>query len=156
MASTDDPPAKDDDSSSSSDYSNSVVDDDSDDSSNGEGSRLVLRSFLLILTAASQEQNGFQSYFVHSPYYNLTPPEERQPILRIRWNSSDGPTLSPLMSLSYRGTSYEITDPDTGKLDQQSTWNRDVFRLIVQLASQVSVDISKFPLPTSLQVLPSP
>ena len=152
----DDPPAKDDDSSSSSDYSNSVADDDSDDASNGEGSRLVLRSFLLILTAASQEENGFQSYFVHSPYYNLTPPEERQPILKIRWDSGDGPTISPLMSLSYRGTSYAITDPDTGKLDQQASWNRDVFRLIVQLASQVSVDISKFPLPTSLQVLPSP
>jgi hypothetical protein len=152
-----DPPAKSDDPSSGSDYSNSVVDDsDDDNSSNGEGSRLVLRSFLLILTAAAQEQNGFQKYFVPSKYYNVTPLEERQPILKIRWDSSDGKTISPLMSLIYHGTYYQITDPDTGSIDQQSTWNRDVFRLIVQLASQVSVDISKFPLPTSLQVLPSP
>ncbi len=122
----------------------------------GEGSRLVLRSFLLILAAAAQEQSAYQACFVPSKYYQLTPPEERQPILKMRWSSADGPTISPLMSLTYRGTSYEITDPDTGKFDQQSTWNRDVFRLIVQLASQVSVDISKFPLPTSLQVLPSP
>lgn len=124
--------------------------------SKGEGSRLVLRSFLLILAAAAQEQTAYQTFFIPSKYFAITPPEERQPILKMRWNSSDGPTISPLISLSYRGTSYEITDPDTGRLDQQSTWNRDVFRLIVQLASQVSVDISKFPLPTSLQVLPSP
>jgi hypothetical protein len=157
-AQSNDPPSRSEDSAPASDYSDSVVDssDDSDDSSNGEGSRLVLRSFLLILTAASQEQNGFENYFAHSPYYDLTPPEERQPILKIRWGSGDGPTITPLMALLYRGTSYEITDRDTGKFDQQATWNRDVFRLIVQLASQVSVDISKFPLPTSLQVLPSP
>ncbi len=150
--------AKGENSATASDYSNSVVDDsdDSDDSSTGEGSRLVLRSFLLILTAASQEQNGFKACFLHSKYYSLTPPEERQPLLKTRWSPGDGPTISPLMSLLYRGTSYEITDPDTGRFDQQASWNRDVFRLIVQLASQVSVDISKFPLPTSLQVLPSP
>jgi hypothetical protein len=122
----------------------------------GEGSRLVLRSFLLILAAAAQEQAGFQACFVPSKYYSLTPPEERQPLLKMRWGLKDGPTQTPLMALIYRGTSYEITDPATDQVTQQASWNRDVFRLIVQLASQVSVDISKFPLPTSLQVLPSP
>jgi hypothetical protein len=156
-AQSDDPSARSDNPSSVSDYSQSEVDDsDDDDSSKGEGSRLVLRSFLLILTAAAQEQYGFEKYFAHTPYCQATPPEERQPILKIRWDSGNVATLSPLMSLDYRGTNYEITDPETSTLPQQSTWNRDVFRLIVQLASQVSVDISKFPLPTSLQVLPSP
>jgi hypothetical protein len=119
-----------------------------------KGSHLVLRSFLMILAAAAQEQNGYQAYFVPSKYFSSVPPEERRPLLKLRWNSSDGPLESPLMELNYRGIDYKVTDLDTGEPDQRSTWNRDMFRLIVQLASQVSVDISKFQLPTTLQVVP--
>jgi len=55
--------------------------------------------------------------------------------------------------VDYQGQSYQVTDPVTGKVDESSSWNRDVFRLLAELATQVSVDISKFPLPTTLQVI---
>jgi hypothetical protein len=35
---------------------------------------------------------------------------------------------------------------------EEQSWNRDVFRLISQITSQVTVDISKFPLPQILQL----
>jgi hypothetical protein len=35
---------------------------------------------------------------------------------------------------------------------QDASWNRDVFRLIAELSAQVTIDISKFPLPSILQL----
>jgi hypothetical protein len=61
--------------------------------------------------------------------------------------------LPALVAVDYQGQSYQVTDPVTGKVDESSSWNRDVFRLLAELATQVSVDISKFPLPTTLQVI---
>jgi hypothetical protein len=51
-----------------------------------------------------------------------------------------------------------VADVDTDSVDpsqyarENETWNRDMFRLIDQLSSQVTVDISKFPLPDILQL----
>jgi hypothetical protein len=123
---------------------------------NNTGPRMVLRSFLNILAAAAQEQTSFGALVETSPLFSHVPPIEARPILRLRWDKATGPLIPPLISLAYHDQTYEVTDPASGEIDEAASWNRDVFRLMTELASQVSVDISKFPLPTSLQVLPSP
>jgi hypothetical protein len=122
---------------------------------NYTGPRMVLRSFLKILSSAAQEQTGFNNLISRTSLLASIPPPEDRPILHLRWDSSTN-LISPLIALDYHGQSYQVTDPVSEKDGEQANWNRDVFRLLTQLASQVSVDISKFPLPTSLQVLPSP
>jgi hypothetical protein len=117
------------------------------------GSRLVLRSFLNILAAAAQEQTNFDVAVRHSAMFNHIPESELRPILRLKWDGDSTKLLPALISLNYQGESYQVTDPDTGKVDELASWNRDVFRLLTELGTQVSIDISKFPLPTTLQVL---
>jgi hypothetical protein len=57
----------------------------------------------------------------------------------------------PIIELNYRGKDYRIVDQKTTEGTDNQYWNRDVFRLINQLTSQVTVDISKFPLTEILQ-----
>jgi len=117
------------------------------------GSHLVLRSFLNIMAAAAQEQTNFAVALSHAAILSHVPESERRPILRLKWDGYQGQLLTPLLKLDYQGQTYIVTDPDTGNVDEDSSWNRDVFRLLAELATQVSIDISKFPLPTTLQVL---
>jgi len=117
------------------------------------GSHLVLRSFLNILAAAAQEQTSFDVAIGHTGFLNHIPESERRPIIKLKWEGENTKFLPPLVALDYQGESYQITDSDTGKVDESASWNRDVFRLLAELATQVSVDISKFPLPTTLQVV---
>jgi hypothetical protein len=69
---------------------------------------------------------------------------------------TDKITSSPLVELTYENEDYVVANfadqsAPTGT-DEDPTWNRDVFRLISQLIAQVTVDISKFPIPTILQL----
>jgi hypothetical protein len=118
------------------------------------GSHLVMRSFLNILAAAAQEQTNFDVVLGHADIISHIPETELRPILRLKWDGEHADLLPSLVSLDYQGQSYQVTDPVTGKVDESASWNRDVFRLLAELATQVSVDISKFPLPTTLQVVP--
>ena len=120
------------------------------------GSRLILRSFMSALTAAAEEQTYFDATN-NTAFRQNVPTRELRPILRLKWSGNE--KLQPeLLSLNYRGQNYTVTDPVTAPGGDESlvTWNRDVFRLLTQLAGQASIDTSKFPLPTSLQLLPSP
>lgn len=99
-------------------------------------------------------------------FSQLVPPIERLPVLRLTWNSDIKPPVSKYaayakdygLSLNYRGHEYVVADVDTDSVDpnqfarENETWNRDMFRLINELSSQVTVDISKFPLPDILQL----
>jgi hypothetical protein len=117
------------------------------------GSHLVLRSFLNVMAAAAQEQTNFEVAVRKSAMINHIPESEVRPILQLKWDGYQGKLLPALNSLQYQGEYYMVTDPDTGKVDEDASWNRDVFRLLAELATQVSIDISKFPLPTTLQVV---
>jgi hypothetical protein len=117
------------------------------------GSRLVLRSFLNILAAAAQEQTDFDIALQHNAITRHIPASELRPILKLRWDGETAKLLPPLVSLDYQGQDYMVTDLASPRVDESASWNRDVFRLLTELGSQVSVDISKFPLPTTLQVL---
>ena len=57
----------------------------------------------------------------------------------------------PIVQLGYRGKVYRIADEKSLFGSENQYWNRDVFRLVNQLSSQVTVDISKFPLTEILQ-----
>jgi hypothetical protein len=72
------------------------------------------------------------------------------------------------LAVRYKDQNYWIADADPAKSDTYKTetamsngydwpqenqyWNRDMFRLICELSAQVTVDISKFPLPEILQL----
>lgn len=105
-------------------------------------------------------------------FNELVPSIEQLPVLRLNWehsnpDSAEGyppPVAIPKMlrdaglSLNYNRRSYLITDADLARIGrtdyarENQYWNHDMFRLINELSSQVTVDISKFPLPAILQL----
>jgi hypothetical protein len=113
--------------------------------------RLILRSFGRAMEAVASEQQAFDALVKANPsvghderFCSLVPNSEKNPVIRIDWTNRQGPRLPPLQTLHYAGRSYEVTDPVLDPLDPNAGWNRDVFRLMVALGSQVTVDISKF------------
>jgi hypothetical protein len=106
--------------------------------------RLVLRSFDRSMTAVATEQAAFDEFSKTEPEADILPEIERRPILRMMWTDKTGPLAPPLQTIHYSGKTYEVTDQITGPLEASVHWNRDVFRLLVALNSQVTVDISKF------------
>ena len=173
---------------------------DATDEPNKFACKVVLRSLIGVMAAASQEQDEFAQLIAKDPtilvdpregpggpttmkFTELVPKVEMQPILRLKWNSADE-INPPLAQLSYGTGVYVVSDPcgapyaSNGPADSTSppppskcvaappdgtihakadppltaNWNRDVFRLISQLTAQVTVDISKFPLPAILQL----
>ena len=100
------------------------------------------------------------------PFSMLVPPIERLPVLRLTWPAEVKPPVSQSafearqygLAVIYRGKDYVVADVDPDSVTtadyaiQNETWNRDMFRLINELSSQVTVDISKFPLPDILQL----
>jgi hypothetical protein len=133
-----------------------------------------MRSLLGLMAAAAQEQAPFEALknadptVPPSPYLTpeqtaalaaLGPPPlflkavpviEQLPILRLTGSSSDE-AMGPIIQLNYRGKNFRIADENSTVGTDNQYWNRDVFRLINQLTSQVTVDISKFPLTEILQ-----
>ena len=106
---------------------------------------LILRSFSRALEATASEQEAFDELMKYQNFQDIVTPLEAQPVLRTRWDGQPGPLEKPLVKLLYDGKLYQITDPHRSALAQPSgTWNRDVYRLIMELNSQVTVDISKF------------
>ena len=117
--------------------------------------------------ANAAEEAGFAQAKSAVLYFDdLVPSIERLPVLRLTWPKGTQPPESRRVSnlrefglqVNYRGQDYVVADSDlTGVQEGQfarenETWNRDMFRLIGQLSSQVTVDISKFPLPEILQL----
>jgi hypothetical protein len=117
--------------------------------------RLIMRSLIGMMSAAAQEQPRFDELKdkAHYDFINRVPSAEQQPLIRITSWTDNASLTDPLVSLEYLGKTYVVADPvNPSKLDDLSYWNRDVFRIISQLASQITVDISKFPLPEILQI----
>ena len=107
--------------------------------------RLVLRSFGRAMEAVAGEQPPFDALAAtNEQFRSLVPDTEKNPVLRIDWAKQKEPLVPPLQTIHYAGRSYEITDPVLNPLNPNASWNRDIFRLMVALGSQVTVDISKF------------
>ena len=125
---------------------------------------LVMRSLMGLMAAAAQEQVPYETLASANPivpssrylppelqmkepprFMNAVPAIERIPLLRLTGTSEDA-EIEPIVQVTYRGTTYRITDKKNPDITDNQYWNRDVFRLINQLTSQVTVDIAKFPL----------
>lgn len=113
---------------------------------------LVMRSLIGLMGAAAQEQAAFEELLARPEFSKLVPNSQRQPLLRLVWAQGHPDLTPPLVQLEYAQKIYRIADEKSSSALTASSWNRDVFRLIAQLASQVTVDISKFPLPEILQL----
>ena len=106
--------------------------------------RLILRSYSRLLEAAAAEQRDFYKLMNSASFAAMVPVGQRQPIIRTRWDGCAEKLEKPLASVSYQGKQYSITDPQTPSQAFSSTRNRDAFRILVALSSQVTVDIAKF------------
>lgn len=136
---------------------NSTPVDASKPGQNSHGSaQLVMRSLIGMMAAAAQEEETFESLMALAkadPAQDPIPSAELQPLLTLNWNRHDEKTLTPaLVQLDYMGKSYLIADPKAEDPLKASSWNRDNFRIITQLVSLVTVDISKFPVQQVLQL----
>jgi hypothetical protein len=105
--------------------------------------RVTLRSFLFTLQEMATEQEAFNVLKQNKELNtNDVPVRQLRPLLRLRWSDEREPLLDPLISLSYKNTRYEITDPerlDNGS-DGYNSYNRDAFLLASTLFSQISLD----------------
>jgi len=131
--------------------------------------QLILRSIIGVMAAASQEEllldrlesptsNPKVLYLKEAPngvsFLDAVPPIERLPILRINWTAAadngialtQPPAATSITSLDYRKTHYMVADSTNPDELENEYWNRDVFRLINALTSQVTVDTSKYPI----------
>jgi hypothetical protein len=107
--------------------------------------RLVLRSFNRTMEAVASEQVGFEALGKSDTHFATVVPDfERRPILQMMWTNTATSLVPSLETIHYGGKTYQITDPVMNPLNPAATWNRDVFCLLVDLSSQVTVDISKF------------
>jgi len=77
------------------------------------------------------------------------PPQSDSPPADVNY-TLDPKSVVTSASYSNRG-SYSIGDPLNPVDPSLATWNRDVFRLLVQLSLQVTADPSSFALPSLLQ-----
>ena len=107
---------------------------------------LVFRSFRTVLEGLAADQRTWDDDVIRGLLLKLMgDSQQRRPILNfttrrtfpLKQPVSDSATVS----LRYAGRHYEISD-DPATDDPR--WNRDVFRLLVQVSSQVTIDISKF------------
>jgi hypothetical protein len=135
----------------------------------GVTAHLVMRSLIGLMAAAAQEQDSYdalehanptvansrylgsdQQLKIEPKFLDAVPAVERIPLLRLTGAPKDQET-QPVIQIDYRGKIYRIADLKSAEVTDNQYWNRDVFRLINQLTSQVTVDISKFPLTEILQ-----
>jgi hypothetical protein len=93
------------------------------------------------------------------------PKSEDHPVLTLNWpatgsanNTKDVDPKTIVASVTYKRQLYVVGDHsglflgNNGQIDPiLDTWNRDVFRLLVQLSLQVTADPSTFALPSLLQ-----
>ncbi|MDR3797744.1 MAG: hypothetical protein P4K93_06305 [Terracidiphilus sp.] len=91
-------------------------------------------------------------------FSQLVPAIERLPVLRLTWPGEVKPPVGHSASsakeiglaVNYKGKEYVVADVDSEGVNpaeyalENETWNRDMFRLINQLSSQVTVDTSKY------------
>ena len=89
---------------------------------------------------------------------DTVPEFEEHPVLVLNWKDAAGGDLgaaptpgSSVVELDYKNRHYVIADRVGAPRGKAETWNRDVFRLLVQLSLQASADPSTFALPSLLQ-----
>jgi hypothetical protein len=134
--------------------------------------RLVMRSVLAAMYELANEQEGFKRFAAFfneiakdrsrtsfpptdsndSAYYLAPLPRlELHPALELI-PADDAATGRPIAALDYGGNHYVIADPPASGGDPPSTWNRDVFRLLVQLSFLTTTDPTAVSTPSLIQL----
>jgi hypothetical protein len=99
---------------------------------------VILRSYSRVLEAVAREQNNFPKDA------RLIPVAQDEPVIRTKWTDPVQKPGNSISSVRYAGQRYIVADPENPVEGRSKTWNRDVFRLLIALNSQVAVDISKY------------
>lgn len=99
---------------------------------------VILRSFSRVLEAVAREQNNFPRDAPSIPI------PQNEPVIRTKWTDSTQKPGNSISAVRYAGQRYIVADPETPVAGRSKTWNRDVFRVLIALNSQVAVDISKY------------
>ena len=110
----------------------------------GTRSVLILRSFRNLLEAVAHEQRAFDLLLQDPTFRARVPLRQQRPVIRTDWTGLSASLGRPVHALKYEGIQYQIADPDLPATSEEARWNRDIFRLLVNLSSQVTVDITKF------------
>jgi len=108
---------------------------------------LRLRSFFTAMSWVSVEQQMFETLAAQPGFLDTLPPSQRQPILRLRWETAKTEDVEPpLISVEYADRTYAIAD------FRGRTWNRDVFTLLSFVQSQVTLDPKQLPVQQLINV----
>lgn len=105
-----------------------------------------MRSFFQAMSWVSLEQRAFEMLAANPQFLKEIPESQRQPVLRLLWDGVRTELEPPLVAVDYGGQTYAITDV------RNDAWNRDVFRLLSYIESQVSLDPKQLPVQQVIQV----
>lgn len=133
--------------------------------------RLVMRSLMGAMAALASEQERFRVFSArfaeeqqkhqaqwqdHSnpkdpANWAPLPDSENHPVLELIYTGK-GALGRPVVQLDYAGRHFAIADPISPTVGPPQTWNRDVFRLLIQLSFLATVDPSAFASPSLIQL----
>jgi hypothetical protein len=101
-----------------------------------------LRSFMFVLADMAQEESIFDTLRKDPDFAGQVPASQLRPVLRMDWRGETRSLETPLVTVNYQGKVYQITDPSRND-GIYSSFNRDAFRLVSMLLTQISVDPAK-------------
>ena len=84
-------------------------------------------------------------------YWAPIPPLEDHPALSLVHEPGESLT-EPFVSLDFTGKHYTVADRATGPGEAPATWNRDVFRLLMQISFLATTDPASYSSPSLLQL----
>lgn len=105
-----------------------------------------MRSFFQAMSWVALEQRAFDVLAATPQFLERIPESQRQPVLRLLWDGTKEELEPPLVAVDYGGQTYAITDV------RGQGWNRDVFRLLSYIESQVALDPKQLPVQQIIQV----
>jgi hypothetical protein len=114
--------------------------------------RFVMRSLMGVITDLATEQDAFDARNRETdPLFQHIPPEESHALLKLTWldNNYPSPTIA---SLDLNNKHFAIADDLTTDPQLPKTWNRDVFRMLVQLSFEVTTDATSLPATSTVSV----
>lgn len=116
-----------------------------------------MRTFDSVLNALATEQQSFDYIAANNPdFLKRIPPSERRPILRFHSHTSTSTHTPSVATVHFQGKEYTIADPliktRGGLPTEESTWNREVFVMLAYIYSYISIDPSKLPTQSLINV----
>jgi hypothetical protein len=119
--------------------------------------QLVMRSLISALTAVAADEDG-QAHLkrADSEFSAQIPLDQYRPTLQLAWPTRVS-TTDPLVTVDYGHRKYAVADRLEGdgtppEDNEAANWNRDIFRLLLQLSIEVTTDPSLLTAPSLIQL----